>query len=77
MAGLHRRSGASIIALFSAAEIATDRDTPITAGPTPPVIAQTTPPQSAVVRSLAQIDEQFSEAVTGVNASEICSSSNT
>src|SRR5678815_5211618 len=56
---------------LSAAEIAIDRDTPITAGPTPPVIAQTTPPQGAVVRSLAQIDVQFSEAVTGVEANDL------
>ena len=48
---------------LSAAEIAIDRDTPINAGPTAPVVAQTTPPQGAVVRSLAQIDVQFSEAV--------------
>ena len=56
---------------LSAAEITIDRDTPITAGPTAPVVAQTTPPQGAVVRSLAQIDVQFSEAVIGVDAGDL------
>ena len=56
---------------LSAAEIAIDRDTPINAGPTAPTVVQTTPPQGAVVRSLAQIDVQFSEAVTGMDAGDL------
>jgi hypothetical protein len=56
---------------LSAAEIVTDRDTPIIAGSMAPIIAATIPPQETMVRSLAQIDVQFSEAVTGVDAGDL------
>ena len=56
---------------LSEAEIAIDCDTPVNAGPMPPVVVQTTPPQGAVVRSLAQIDVQFSEAIVGVDAGDL------
>ncbi len=56
---------------LSAAEIATDRDTPIISGPTAPVILSATPAQGATVRSLTQIDVLFSEAVTGVDAADL------
>ncbi len=56
---------------LSAAEIAIDRDTPLNAGPTAPLIASVAPPQGAAVRSLAQIDVAFSEPVTGVDAADL------
>ncbi len=52
-------------------EIATDRDTPIVSGPTAPVITATAPPQGAQTRSLTQVDVQFSEPVTGVDAADL------
>ena len=56
---------------LSAAEIAIDRDTPLNAGPTAPLIASTAPPQGAAVRSLSQIDVAFNEPVTGVDAADL------
>lgn len=56
---------------LSAAEIATDRDTPIYSGPTAPVVQTTAPPAGGVVRSLVQADVQFSETVTGVDAADL------
>lgn len=56
---------------LTAAEIATDRDTPVYSGPTAPVIVTTAPAAGTVVRALVQADVQFSEAVTGVDAADL------
>ncbi len=56
---------------LSAAEIATDRDTPIVSGPTAPVVAATVPAQGATVRTLTQIDVQWNEAVANVDAADL------
>ncbi len=56
---------------LSVAEIAIDRDTPLNAGPTAPVVASVAPPQGAAVRSLSQIDVAFSEPVVGVDAADL------
>ncbi len=56
---------------LSATEIATDRDTPLVAGPTAPVMATVTPPQGSTVRSLTQLDITFSETVIGVDAADL------